>query len=349
MTRPSAGVRRAFTLIELLVVIAVIGILVSMLLPAVQQAREAARRSQCKNNLKQIGLALHNYHDTYNSFPLGVVGSEIVPPTDKRITWTFNVYPYLEQSALYEMYDPSGPIYVGSNIGTGGDWSRPGSAPLSVFQCPSDPVAPRTGIDWGTNNAKGNYPGFATPYAAWTCTEYAMHYTPGYDAWHKMHFFMPGKRNTFATITDGTSNTLAVGEYIKGSGMSGDYRGSILWDNMGGALIGTRRTPNSGLPDYLYKAGGFPDNLPAGTKFPVVGMTGNQVNDQEANARSHHTGGVNCLFADSSVHFISDSIDLSVWKAIGTISNGGGHECPTNFGPADSLFSMPQEPVTLNF
>jgi prepilin-type processing-associated H-X9-DG protein len=194
------------------------------------------------------------------------------------------------------------------------------------------------------NQARGNYPGFATPFAAWTCREYIDRSTPGYDAWHKLHFFLPDRSLSMANITDGASHSLAVGEYIKGSGMQNDYRGCILWDNMGGSMIGTRRTPNSGLPDYLYRVAPFPDNLLPTTKHPVVGMTSNQVNDQEANARSYHPGGVNCLLADGSVQFASDTINLSVWKALGTIANEGGNECPRDFGPAAAVQSMPIEP-----
>ena len=110
-------------------------------------------------------------------------------------------------------------------------------------------------------------------------------------------------------------------------------------------MIGTRRTPNSRLPDYLWTIGEFPDNLGLTSKFPVVGMTANQVNDQEANARSHHPSGVNCLFVDGSVHFAADTIGLSIWKALGTISNGGRNECPVDFGPANAVYSTPREPV----
>jgi prepilin-type N-terminal cleavage/methylation domain-containing protein len=125
--------RRGFTLVELLVVIAIIGILVSLLLPAVQAAREAARRMQCSNNLKQIGLALHIYHDTHNRFPFAVVGSDIITtvPGWQRLTWSFVVYPYLEQQALYEARDPNFRLFQGPNVSV--DWTAPGSAPISAY------------------------------------------------------------------------------------------------------------------------------------------------------------------------------------------------------------------------
>jgi prepilin-type N-terminal cleavage/methylation domain-containing protein/prepilin-type processing-associated H-X9-DG protein len=354
--RLSPSDRRAFTLVELLVVIAIIGTLVGLLLPAVQAARESARRSQCQNNLKQIGVAIHNYHDALQAFPMGVYGAEVIVPATPgmagRRPWNFTIYPFLEQQSLYQKANVNLSMHLAPNITSGSDWSGPGSAAIPTYQCPSDPVPAQSDVGLG-NQSRGNYPGFATAFAAWTLNEWVNNRTPGYKVWHKMHFFAANVKLAMKDVTDGTSHSLAVGEYIKGSNLPNDYRGCTLWDNMGGALIGTRWTPNSAQPDFLYQTGGatgssgsFPTNQGSNPRFPVVGMTSNQRDNQEANARSYHGGGVNCLLADGSVRFAADSIDASVWKALGTIANAGKNACPSSFGAAALAASTPLEPVS---
>ncbi len=332
---------RGFTLVELLVVIAIIGTLVGLLLPAVQAARESARRSLCQNNLKQIGVALHNYHDAKKTFPKGVAGSDITATSPRtRYPWTFEILPFLEEKAVYLSRNTGiAPCYQpNANMG---NWTSPGALPIKGYQCPSDPTPPTTPGLSG-NHSRGNYLGFVTPYAAWTISKYYSK-SDAYAAWHKLHFFMCDRAQGIKDITDGTSRTLAVGEYIKGlSSFASDYRGNIYWDNLGGSLIGTRRTPNSGLPDYLWNAPAAGD--PSLAQFPAVQMANNQVNDQEANSRSYHAGGVYSLFADNAVRFVADSVDSSIWKALGTISNGGGNECPSASGAASLASSTPLEP-----
>lgn len=343
--KPQASPRtKGFTLVELLVVIAIIGTLVGLLLPAIQAARESARRIACSNNLKQIGVALHNYHDAKQTFPMGVKGSEFtgVLPRE-RYPWTFDILPFLEENAVYLTRSTSAPLTNSPNANAG-NWTSAGARPIQGFQCPSDPT-PSTTPGLLGNQSRGNYLGFVTPFAAWTCYEYLTKQTPGYHVWHKLHFFMPDRAQSLKDITDGTSKTLAVGEYIKGlSSVVNEYRGNIYWDNLGGALIGTRRTPNSGLPDYLWFAPAAGDASLA--RFPAVAMSGNQTADQEANSRSYHSGGVNSLFADGAVRFMADAIDTSAWKALGTISNGGKNECPSSFGAASTALSTPLEPVS---
>ena len=341
--RVSRGSReaRGFTLVELLVVIAIIGTLVGLLLPAVQVAREAARQSLCQNNLKQIGVALHNYHDAKKAFPKGVTGSDITVTSPRiRLPWTFQILPFLEENAVYLSKNAGALICYSPNAGAG-NWTSAGARPINGYQCPSDPTPPTTpGLNG--NHSRGNYLGFVTPYAAWSINRY-YNKSDAYAAWHKLHFFMPDVAQGMKSITDGTSKTMAVGEYIKGlSTFASDYRGNIYWDNLGGSLIGTRRTPNSGLPDYLWNAPAAGD--PSLGRFPAVQMASSQLDNQEANSRSYHAGGVYSLFADNAVRFMADSVDSSIWKALGTIANGGGNECPSALGAASLASSAPLEP-----
>ncbi|HEY4261783.1 MAG TPA: DUF1559 domain-containing protein, partial [Schlesneria sp.] len=144
--------RRGFTLIELLVVIAIIAVLIALLLPAVQQAREAARRTQCKNNLKQIGLAMHNYHDQCNTFPYGCLN---VGTYHQRDTWMQQILPMIEQGSLYNSYQADMSVWV-MDVPTG---IRDKS--LAALQCPSDPSSPAKGASGGTRSGgdgfQGNY------------------------------------------------------------------------------------------------------------------------------------------------------------------------------------------------
>ncbi|MDR0609340.1 MAG: DUF1559 domain-containing protein [Planctomycetaceae bacterium] len=317
----SHSLRFGFTLVELLVVIAIIGVLIALLLPAVQAAREAARRMQCRNNLKQIGLGLHNYHDTLQTFPVGVVGSEW-GRRNPRTTWSFLIYPYIEQIALYQLYDirttPLGACADNAN------WERPGAAPITSYQCPSDPIEPKTTVYTGQwfYASRGNYPGFFAPYAYWNMMEYI-----NKSQWaprHRKHFFSIIEPTKMASLTDGTSNTMAVGEGIKGSGLPGDYRGCILWDNAPGSMVMSYYPPNSAQPDTIISSWyNARMNLP---KAPVTTATPNWPNDQRAFARSYHSGGVNVLFGDGSVHFCSETISPNIYRAAGTIDNAGNRE-----------------------
>jgi prepilin-type processing-associated H-X9-DG protein len=324
-------------------VIAIIGVLIALLLPAVQAAREAARRMQCSNNLKQIGLGLHNYHDALQTFPVGVVGSEGLRRTP-RTTWSFLIYPYIEQTALYQLYDvsatPNGVCYDTAT------WERPGAAPVSSYQCPSDPLDPKTIVISGNaNNSRGNYPGFFAAYAYWNMMEYI-----NKSQWaprHRKHFFCITESTKMASLTDGTSNTMAVGEGIKGTGLPGDYRGCILWDNAPGAIVMSYYPPNSTQPDTIisswYNAS---MNLP---KAPVTTATPNWPNDQRAFARSYHAGGANVLFGDGSVHFCSETISPSIYRAAGTIGNAGSREYDPNISTVPEHDTVPMEPSSVTF
>jgi hypothetical protein len=314
--------------------------LIAILLPAVQAAREAARRTQCTNNLKQIGIGLHNHHDTHTTFPTGVVGSETMG-SGRRLTWTFAIYPFIEQTALYETFYSSGCYHVYDDNAT---WERPGAASLNGYQCPSDPLGTKTMAN-GSRNARGNYTGFCAPIAYWNMYEYVQK-----SQWaprHRMHFFCIEIPTDFSMIQDGSSNTLAVGEMIKGTGQNNDYRGCVLWDNAPGAMVMSYYTPNTQQPDCilasLYDAS---FNIPKG---PISTVAPTWPHDQRAFARSYHAGGVNVCLGDAACRFVSDSISLSIWRGLGTISNAGNREYDPDISTVPEHPTVPTEPSSVSW
>lgn len=301
------SLRSGFTLVELLVVIAIIGILVALLLPAVQAAREAARRTQCKNNLKQIGLALHNYHDTQKSFPPGTVWGTGARYSNPRTGgYIMHIFPYLEQSNVYDKIDfsVSGILwYYGNN-------KAMTSATVETLLCPSDGEGGTHAIDPTQGPImKSNYLGF-------------------YSGYQQGDIFTtdPNKRAVFggnrgaslADITDGTSNTMIVGEFLTGASSS-EFRGFAFSDQANGAQLYTEFGPNSSSPDRCCNMTSWCSNRP-NQNLPAV--AGNCSTTDTAGSRSRHTGGVQVLLADGSIHFISDSIDLTLWRHLATIAGG---------------------------
>ena len=345
--------RRAFTLIELLVVIAIIAVLIALLLPAVQSAREAARRIQCVNNLKQIGLAMHNYHSSQNVVVTGRVLSIGNGPSGsgqcpggillggcQDTPWFVLLLPFYEQGTTANAFNFS--------TGTSGPLTGPGGLPIGFFvnstvtvsklgmmQCPSDrDVA----VTWpAPYSAVLSFPFTKGNYAVnWGNTQYdqgtlqaAYGYTPAAPT-----FPMPfplDKTVSFASITDGTSNTLFVAEIRKGA--TNDVRGN-LWISLPGAgNFNTRFTPNGHNDVYQYlnpalKPAPGVDNVdttPNGFCVNEGTLPCKNVNPYafaNAGARSLHPGGVNTLFGDGSVRFVKDTVNANTWVALGTISNG---------------------------
>ena len=291
-----------FTLVELLVVITIIGILIALLLPAVQAAREAARRMQCTNNLKQIGLAIHMYADAHGTFPPGTNARSWdtwpAPVGNERITTPFFLLNYLELNTVSDVYDWS----VGSTYVLGETRNRDINAMrIPVYNCPSD-------------TPKGTTADSDTSHPPWA----KMNYFPvwGYGRILQIHSerkkrmgaFFVASGTRFADISDGTSNTVVYTEEIQTD--PEDWR-TTWWDDIC-VFVMTTRTPNSSVADLFQDSRCV--SLPETPCIPNVGR-----NYQDYVARSRHPDGVQATMADGSVQFFSDSIDTSVWNALGSI------------------------------
>jgi prepilin-type N-terminal cleavage/methylation domain-containing protein/prepilin-type processing-associated H-X9-DG protein len=323
--RTCRGARHAFTLIELLVVIAIIAVLIGLLLPAVQKVRQAANRIQCQNNLKQLGLALHGFHDSYGQFPLGSENKPQMALTGPRLTFMIWLYPYLEQEAVFKKFDLKAPGTLNNGVVVpwcGSPNSLPVDAPTAVvipsLLCPSDGLGGKTftgrndaGEPLGTWN-KCNYLGFFGD------KNYGGFF-PGYPP-NQPAVFGFNRVVRLNDIRDGTSNTMAMGEYLTGlpqQEAAHDSR-AVHWNDLPSmSQLYTRSGPNSSSPDLLYPESNCYDrpslNLPC---------AGSSLEEMTATSRSRHPGGVNVLMADGSVRFIDQRINLGIWQGLGTIAGG---------------------------
>jgi prepilin-type N-terminal cleavage/methylation domain-containing protein/prepilin-type processing-associated H-X9-DG protein len=329
--------RGGFTLIELLVVIAIIAVLIALLLPAVQAAREAARRIQCVNNMKQLGLAIHNYVSVQGGLPPGRIWS---PNTGAgsfpsifagapNTPWFVLMLPQFEQQALANAFNYS----LGSEGYPGGlaqgvagmiANSTVAGSRLAMFQCPSDianqfqiPTAYAGGALSSFVFTKGNYA------VAWGNTNWGQNYATSLSGQYLQSAFGHNGNIGFNTITDGTSNTVFMGEVLQG-GLN-DVRG-LVWDPIaGGSSFMTRYTPN-GVNDFLAVATGgdqienpFCTNDPV-HNLPCVGGSGDT--SAFSGSRSRHAGGINTLMGDGSVRFIKSTINAVTWIGLNTVSSG---------------------------
>jgi len=308
-----ANVRRRtswFTLIELLVVIAIIAILIALLLPSVQQAREAARRTQCKNNLKQLGLAMHNYHDVYNTLPLGMV---------HRINWRVSILPYLEQANVYNKLDFN-ESFQGNSASA--NTQVLGGIVMSSMICPSNIVDPLTNNAYGTNSQRMQYPNYLAIAGA-VDTSVANNATSGkcnsYYGWHCDNGPMKiNDKVAFKDITDGLTNTLIIGEQSgRDEGMSyGDRRNGYH-----GGWHGTGDTKNTAAFITGIGSGITPVEYPLNSKCSDFWSCGvPYLNSNILN--SEHTGGVQFALGDGAVRFLSENMDLVTLKNLAMKSDG---------------------------
>lgn len=310
--------RQGFTLVELLVVIAIIGVLVGLLLPAVQAAREAARRMQCSNNLKQLGLALHNYESTFKKFPIGFIDNWDTPQTrgDGGWSWMSAVLPFIEQNSLYNTID-----FAFSPYGTLADPAGRNTASAAVvmptFRCPSD-IAPQTrpinaASPGGTQAiAITSYVGCAGPWDGARCAVSGLRMVPEL---RNIGLLVVNETRSFGSITDGTSNVIAAGEVswrplVSGAGSDRQFiLGSVI-------TSGAVNCRNGGA-----NANGLWLHLRATRKKlngPVIG------GDKHTAFHSYHTGGAQFTFADGSVHFISENIEHTNTNFAANGANLGG-------------------------
>ncbi len=317
--------KSGFTLVELLVVIAIIGILVALLLPAIQAAREAARRTQCINQIRQLMLALQNYHDSKGAFPPGVTNDNGELFTYPRLTWMMYTFPYMEEGAVFGAFNAK--ATKGCH---GGVWLDPTNYPavsksIAVLLCPSDGEGDRfhNHPDCGGQVAKGNYAGFFGNVNMGAVYDYAHGKIPGATTTPQHHpaAFMLNRAVKISMITDGTSHTMMVGEILKGlAGNDRDYRGVYWYDHVGTSQIFTASGPNTANPDFL-----FPIWCTGSVNSPRLNLpcrpgAGDGTNNVAA-SRSRHPGGVQVGFTDGSARFVPDSVELSVWQAMGSINN----------------------------
>lgn len=300
-----------FTLIELLVVIAIIAILIALLLPAVQQAREAARRSTCTNNLKQFGLAMHNYHDLFRVFPTGGLNNRpsgvwnrpTIQCDGHSANWLVLICNQLEQKPAYQDFlkqlsqNPTCPLDECNET------DAYSTRYIPVMHCPSNPTnrGNTAAIESMELLSRGSYAacfGSGNLNDSWTSPT-------------KMGTFSVNLPVNTATVKDGTSNTVAISE-VRYSSLNADSRGIWALYAMGSASFSTGLGPNSAVGD----------RTPACTDTSIGPCAATDTGGtQIAAARSFHTGGVTTCMADGAVRFFSENINGNVWAGLGTRHN----------------------------
>ena len=312
---------RGFTLIELLVVIAIIAILIALLLPAVQQAREAARRSQCKNNLKQIGLALHNYHDVHNMFPplATFTTGQIASTNEAAWGWHAYILPFVDQAPLFNQMGVSDQT-LEQMIDDANTAQRPlGQTVLSVFLCPSDPVD-----ELNTNRKYDDDQTYTAATASYVANggcrpnnvQAGGH--AGREGWGFLE--MPNRRNVkFRDLKDGSSNTIAVGE----------RKNQQCW---AACWIGVRQYNGTG--DVAYR------QVAAWVDQSPINEAANRCRQSFS---SEHEGGAQFLKGDGRVRFISENIDFDRTNRCATNQNAA------NMGTFQRLFHRAENQVVGEF
>jgi len=304
--------RRGFTLVELLVVIAIIGILIALLLPAVQAAREAARRMQCTNNMKQFGLAVCMYEGTHKTYPTGLItyavannsGSNWLGHTTQAL-----LLQYIEETSNADQYDCK----------TRALWSPNYSVirkSIGTYNCPSDPNTgeQKSDVNYGHSN-----------YVACMASTYMVDNAGGTPAYTSDAAFQWDVPKKIGDLRDGTSKTAIGSEVLSGEASSG---GAAAWDTRGmwgihyfGAFAYSHLyTPNTSVGDAP-SALSYNRCVPT-PQMPCTGSVATGWDETYSSARSAHPGGVSVVFADGHVEFIPDVIDLEVWRLLASIADG---------------------------
>ena len=285
--------RKGFTLIELLVVIAIIGVLVALLLPAVQQAREAARRSQCKNNLKQIGLALHNYHELYRGFPPGYTYRPgTMSENAAGFAWGAMILPMVDQAPLYSQFNWNLAVWDAANI-------PPRTRHLPVFLCPSDPVSSGSFVEMGPvpeTYAMGCYVGNFGP--------------PDLDATQEQRdgMFSRNSSTSASDVLDGLSNTLFVGERVNGPFRTAGAHGvHVTYETTWCCAVREHTDPTDDHGHMILFQSGHVPNSPLS-------------DDRDVSAP--HIGLAQFLLGDGSVRAIGENIDFGLYQKLSTRAGG---------------------------
>jgi prepilin-type N-terminal cleavage/methylation domain-containing protein len=311
--------RGGFTLIELLVVIAIIAVLIALLLPAVQQAREAARRTQCKNKIKQLALALHNYHDSFMCFPSGGIGQKLAgldatcpcPNGDGNngLSWSVMVLPYIDEAPRYNLWDPNvatrsyqtwaqGDPRLGNDV----EWSRS----CHHYQCPSDP-----GAGSGINNI--NYLGVQGGGTLRTCAGSAVSSNNGI---FNNGILYLNSRTRIGDILDGTTNVFLIGESRYAITPEGSRNASVIgWGS-------STRLDSSCHPSVLAAAWLQINSVPGSGGSRQGWGTRDARDYSSALFGSFHVGGCHMAMADGSVHFFSENMDLAAYRSLAIRSDG---------------------------
>jgi len=317
MQKHIARLNKGFTLIELLVVIAIIAILIALLLPAVQQAREAARRTQCRNNLKQIGLALHNYHDIYNTFPPGYTARNVrrtdpvMAETGQGYAWSFAILPQIDQSNLTNQIDTN------LNAHDPGNLSIASTTTLKSFLCPTDPAPTVFDVTDGAGTTytlpTSNYVGILG-YGSVTM-----------NAGDSTGVFFRNSRVRFRDITDGTSNTICVGERRHEHDFASPAPSVPSHSTWYAAIPGVTRSAGMMMMPMMTEGSGSlvigHVGQPAMMSMMAMHSTPNQTN-HIVHFSSQHTGGVQFLLCDGSVHFLSQNVDYGLFRNLGERADG---------------------------
>ena len=316
--------RSGFTLVELLVVIAIIGTLVGLLLPAVQAARESARRSTCQNNLKQLGVALHNYHDAMRVFPRGnkCTTSALPPvsaspgdPTATREPWTVAILPYAENVALYSKFDFNQPFLshvVNSTLRQ--ETTLPGTNPNPaaqntnnpLFNCPSDPGVPAAPLKNNYFGVMGGVPAGSGVGYAWKNPDP----NTGYEVYNNGILFLNSARG-IKNITDGTSKTFLVGETI--------YQYNLPSEKFFGWGQGARTSSDS-YRCFLQNVAATKSQINSKPQQDAAGIHAHVI--WQTTFSSSHPGGAQFLTADGGVSFVSENVNLSIYQQMGVVNDG---------------------------